>query len=392
MSKLSRTWGCVDLVHQGQHRRGVLGRPLVGFQRERHAAVAGGVAEPPQVVDDRPPLGASAGWPAPETQILAPNQRAANWIRRSVSSSPSRVRMSAPPTLQPLTLTPWRSRCSQKACAVAVVGLLGDHDRLGDHQAAEIVPAQRQLEMIDAGLPDSLDGRPDARGPVAVGEAAQNSLHGLVHGLVIAVVASSEAIVAAQSARSGCDRLDVRPGNSLPGSTTRKANRPFEHVEQELAAEARCASLAARAGRRDRSRPSTYQRTSSLRSATLATIEPAIWFCAQHCASAAESRLVTVESPGGSSWRAGKLGKLVLGHGAGLVEDRQDLLTAVQERGPVEVAERFEAAAIRGLPLGDGHQQIVAQDLAHAAGSAAGPRPRASRRAGEPSPGSGGSS
>ena len=49
---------------------------------------------------------ASAGWPAPETQILTPNQRAANRIRRSVSSTPSRVRMSAPPTLQPLILTP----------------------------------------------------------------------------------------------------------------------------------------------------------------------------------------------------------------------------------------------------------------------------------------------
>ena len=31
-----------------------------------------------------------------------------------------------------------------------VVGLLGDHGRLGDHQAAEVVAAQGQLEVVDA--------------------------------------------------------------------------------------------------------------------------------------------------------------------------------------------------------------------------------------------------
>ena len=113
--------------------------------------LAGGVAEPPQVVDDRPPLGRHR--PAgrhPRRRSRRRTSAPANRIRRSVSSTPSRVRMSAPPTLQPLTLTPCRARWSQNARAVGVVGLLGDHRRLRDHQAAEVVPAQRQLEVIDA--------------------------------------------------------------------------------------------------------------------------------------------------------------------------------------------------------------------------------------------------
>ena len=47
----------VDLAHQGQHGLGVLRRPLVSFEREGHAALAGGLAEPAQVGDDRLPLG-----------------------------------------------------------------------------------------------------------------------------------------------------------------------------------------------------------------------------------------------------------------------------------------------------------------------------------------------
>ena len=62
------------------------------------------------------------------------------------------MRMSAPPTLQPLILTPWRCKWSQESLGVAVVGLFGDHGRFGDHQATEIVPPQRQLQVIDAGL------------------------------------------------------------------------------------------------------------------------------------------------------------------------------------------------------------------------------------------------
>ena len=84
-------------------------------------------------------------------------------MRRSVSSTPSRVRMSAPPTLQPLILTPCRSQVVAKRLGRRVVGLLGDHRRLGDHQAAEVVAPQRQLEVIDAGFADPLGGRPDAR-------------------------------------------------------------------------------------------------------------------------------------------------------------------------------------------------------------------------------------
>ncbi len=115
--------------------------------------------------------------------------------------------------------------------------------------------------------------------------------------------------------------------------------------------------------RMDRGRP-VCQRTRCLRSATLATSEPASWFCTQHWARAAERRLVTVERPGGSSCRAGKSGSWSSGTARACVEDRQDLLAPVQKCGAVEVAQGFEVAAIAGLALGDGHEQIVADDLA----------------------------
>ena len=83
--------------------------------------------------------------------------------------------MSAPPTLQPLTLTPWRSRWSQKARAVASSAFSVMTTDFGYHQAAEIVTAQGQLEIIEAGVFDSLYRRPDARGPEAVGDSSSES-------------------------------------------------------------------------------------------------------------------------------------------------------------------------------------------------------------------------
>ena len=112
----------------------------------------------------------------------------------------------------------------------------------------------------------------------------------------------------------------------------------------------------------DRGR-SRCQRTSCLRSATLATIEPAIWFCAQHWASAAESRFVTVESAGRLFVPGGAVRGAVPPGRRGPRRESPGSHGSVQECGTVEVAEGLEAAAIRGLALGDRHQQIVAQDL-----------------------------
>ena len=179
-------------------------------------------------------------------------------------------------------------------------------------------------------------------------------------------------------------------GNSLPGSMTLNANRPSITSSKSSPQKPARQPSSSSEGWHARSRPSTYQRTRSFRSATLATIEPAIWFWAQHWARAAESKLVTVESPGGSSCLMRELRKLVLGHGPCLVENRQDFLAAIQEGRAIEVAEGFELATIPRLPLGDCHQEIVAQVSDAAAGSAAWPRLRANRRAGAPSRGSAG--
>ena len=57
--------GMIDLGHQGEHGRGVLGRPLVGLERQGHAVFGGGVAEPAEVVDDRRALGGVRGLAGP---------------------------------------------------------------------------------------------------------------------------------------------------------------------------------------------------------------------------------------------------------------------------------------------------------------------------------------
>ena len=73
--------------------------------------------------------------------------------------------MSAPPTLQPLTLTLVSLEMFAEGLRRRVVGLFRDHDRLGNDEAAEVVAAERQLEVIEARFPDSFHGDPDAGGP-----------------------------------------------------------------------------------------------------------------------------------------------------------------------------------------------------------------------------------
>ena len=142
--------GMIHVVHQGQHRGGVLGGPLVRLEGQGDALRGRRVAQPAEVCHDRlAARGSSSGWPAPVTQTLTPNHRAAKRIRRSVSSTPSTVRRSAPPTLQPLIDTSCLCRWSTNDRAGLVIGPLGDHRGLGDDQAAEVVPAEGQLEMVD---------------------------------------------------------------------------------------------------------------------------------------------------------------------------------------------------------------------------------------------------
>ena len=127
------------------------------------------------------------------------------------------------------------------------------------------------------------------------------------------------------------------------------------------------------------SRPSRCQRTRCLRSATLATSEPASWFCTQHCASAAESRLVTVESPGGSSCRAGRSGSSASGTARACSRIARISWLRFKSAGRLKSRSASRSRRVRRLALGDGHQQIVAEARGAAAGSAAAPRLHAIR-------------
>ena len=57
--------GMVDIAHQGEHGGGVLGGPLVGFERDRDPVRTGGVADLAEVGDDRPALVGIGRLPCP---------------------------------------------------------------------------------------------------------------------------------------------------------------------------------------------------------------------------------------------------------------------------------------------------------------------------------------
>ena len=153
----------VDLAHQGEHGRGVLSRPLVGFERQGHAALARGIAEPAEMGDDRLPLGGVG--------------RLAGTGNADLDGEPARGEADPPlGELEPLDgadigpadvaaadLDAMAVQMIAKCLGRRVVGFFGDHRRLGDHQTAEVVTPQGQLEVIDAGLLDVLGRRPDAR-------------------------------------------------------------------------------------------------------------------------------------------------------------------------------------------------------------------------------------
>jgi hypothetical protein len=58
-----------------------------------------------------------------------------------------------------------------------IVGLFSDYDRLRNDETAEVVAPKRQLEVLEARFLDSFRSRPYAGGPIAIREAAQNSVH-----------------------------------------------------------------------------------------------------------------------------------------------------------------------------------------------------------------------
>ena len=125
------------------------------------------------------------------------------------------------------------------------------------------------------------------------------------------------------------------------------------------------ASLEAGPGRCESSRPPRCQRTSCLRSATLATSEPASLVLhaalrqrrGQQVGDGRKARRLFVSRRAAREARPrGPPGPRRGSPGSRWLRFR--------ERGPVEVAECLQVAAIPRLALGDGHEQVVADDLA----------------------------
>ena len=136
MSKFRRTWGCATSSIKVQHRLGVLGRTFVGFEGKGHSVLARCVAEPPQMVDDRPPLGSVCrlagardadlgGEPAPG-ELNPPSRQLKSIASANVGASDIAAADFDRMALEMVAEGP----------RGGIVGLLGDHDRLRYHQAA----------------------------------------------------------------------------------------------------------------------------------------------------------------------------------------------------------------------------------------------------------------
>jgi hypothetical protein len=169
--------GMIDLGHQSQHRHGILGRALVRLERQRHTVIAGGVAQASQVRYDRGPFvvigrlaraGDACGYSKPP-------RRESNATFGQIHAFGRSDIGAAYVTATDSHLV--RGQMIAKCLNVVVGGGLGDDGRLGNDQAAEIVGAKRQLEVINARLTNPLDRRPDAGGAIRIGEATDDSFH-----------------------------------------------------------------------------------------------------------------------------------------------------------------------------------------------------------------------
>ncbi len=163
--------------HQGQHGLGVLSRALVGLEGQRDSVLTGDIAKPAQVLHhgavfsfvrrlacaghadrDAKPAGGEADSPLGQLEALP----GANIGATDIAAA---------------DLDPVSRQVVAKRLSHSGVGLLRDHRGLGDHQTAQVVSAESQLEVLDACLPDALDGRPDAGSTIAIRETTDDSFH-----------------------------------------------------------------------------------------------------------------------------------------------------------------------------------------------------------------------
>ena len=169
--------------------------------------------------------------------------------------------------------------------------------------------------------------------PVAVGEATHDSFHGQF-----------------RFARASAESCSSRDGELALGVDDAQGQSAFEHIEQERAAELTAPAL--QEGRAVRVVAAVQVPADQVleigdvgheRAGELVLHATLRQRRGEEVGHGREARRFFVPR--------GQIGKLVFRDVAGSLEDRQDLLAAVQERGSVEVAEGFEVAAIRGWRL-----------------------------------------
>ena len=291
--------GMVHGLDRFEHRPGVLGGPFVSFEGRRRSRSRRRSADSTEVFDDRPPFVGVGRLAGPGDANATSNHRAAKRILRSVVSGPSSVRMSAPPTLQPLTFAPCRSRWSRnfRRSSSSVFSVITADSGITRPPESWL---RRASSMIKA-RPRGSSRRPSRpRRTVAIGVTAHEPSHVISTRLRASGRIDSRRGIRVSETGGSIESRAI--GTSLAGSTTRTARRPSRTSSKTLAA--------------DIAPPALHQgRDLALGAAVEVPADQVLHvgdirdqargesFWAQQKASAEESRLATVESPGPSSGR-----------------------------------------------------------------------------------------
>ncbi len=224
-------------------------------------------------------------------------------MRRSVSSTPSGVRRSAPPTLHPLISTHAGRDGRRSAATFASSAFSVMTADSGITSPPKSWPRRASSRWPMPDWPDSLDGRADARWPVAVGEATDHPLHEAPPCQVPPVARIPASVIFPDApTRSSAT------GKSLAGSATRSATRPAI-TSSSTSPQSPARHPWSSAGRAIVRTPLQMPADHLLEIGHVGDDRARDPVLAQHCASAADIRLATVETPGGSSYRRGQLGE-----------------------------------------------------------------------------------
>ena len=339
----------IDLGHQGEHRPSVLGWPFVRLQRDGQTEFTGRRADRPEVPDHHRAFAVARRLTGTRDHDGDPEPAA-----REPDSPQGQVEPVRRQDVRAADVAAAHLDCVvveqiEEGLCLGIAGLLGNDGRFGDHQAAEVVPAQGEFQVLKASRPQPLGRDPDALRPKAVREATDDAFHGPIQ-------------TPTDRPQAAFDLLD---GDRDVGEGVGHAEGPpaREDIKEYFAAD-----LNAPAGRQVG--PTGF--------GTVLDVPADQFFEVVRGADERGGHLLPGAAVGQRRGEEvdnhrharpivvslGMLGELLGGDRLRLGDPRKDLLTLAQEVGTVEIAEGFDFRAAARLAFGDRHEQVIAEHLA----------------------------